>query len=203
MTPDAASAVWRSIPTLIGTHVRLEPLQAAHATGLREAATDGALWNLRFTSVPAPHEADAYVDRALAQHAAGEALPFLVRDAGGAIVGTTRLYDLDPETPRATIGYTWYARRAQRTGLNTEAKLLLLAHAFERLSCVAVAFETSTENSVSRAAIARLGAKQDGIVRHHERHRDGSLRDTVLFSIIDREWPDVQRGLRARLAAHA
>lgn len=203
MTVDHMSAVWHSVPTLTGTRVRLEPLQAAHATGLREAAGDGELWNLRFTSVPAPHEADAYVDRALAQHAAGKALPFLVRDATGAIVGTTRLYDLDPATPRATIGYTWYAKRVQRTGLNTEAKLLLLSHAFEILRCVAVAFETSTENVVSGAAIARLGATQEGIVRHHERHKDGSLRDTVLFSILDREWPDVERGLRTRLEAHA
>lgn len=203
MTVDDMATAWRSVPTLSGLHVRLEPLQAAHATGLREAAADGALWNLRFTSVPAPHEADAYVDRALAQQAAGHALPFLVRDGSGAIVGTTRLYDLDPKTPRVTIGYTWYARRAQRTGLNTEAKLLLLAHAFETLRCVAVAFETSAENLASRAAIARLGAKQDGVVRHHERHRDGSLRDTVLFSILDCEWTDVQRGLRERLEAHA
>lgn len=200
---NEASAIWRSVPTLTGAHVKLEPLQAVHATGLREAAADGALWNLRFTSVPAPHEAEAYVDRALAQQAAGQALPFLVRDASGAIVGTTRLYDLDPATPRATIGYTWYASRAQRTGLNTEAKLLLLTHAFETLRCVAVGFETSAENLASRAAITRLGAKQDGIVRRHERHRDGSLRDTVLFSILDCEWPDVQRGLRERLEAHA
>lgn len=203
MVLDDNTGAWRSVPTLTGTRVRLEPLQAAHATGLREAASDGALWNLRFTCVPAPHEADAYVDRALAQQAAGRALPFLVRDASGAIVGTTRLYDLDPATPRATIGYTWYARRAQRTGLNTEAKLLLLTHAFETLRCVAVALETSAENLASRAAIARLGATQDGIVRHHERHKDGSLRDTVLFSILDSEWPDVQRGLRERLEAHA
>jgi N-acetyltransferase len=203
MTVDDMGAAWRMVPTLIGAHVRLEPLQASHATGLREAAADGELWKLRFTSVPAPHEAAAYVDRALARHVAGKALPFLVRDAGGAIVGTTRLYDLDPATPRATVGYTWYARRVQRTGLNTEAKLLLLTHAFETLRCVAVAFETSTENIASRAAIARLGATQDGIVRHHERHKDGSLRDTVLFSILDREWPDVRRGLRARMEAHA
>lgn len=203
MAHNDRSAAWRAVPVLSGIHVTLEPLQAAHATGLREAAADGALWNLRFTGVPAPHEADSYVDRALAQQAAGQALPFLVRDTSGAIVGTTRLYDLDPATPRATIGYTWYARRAQRTGLNTEAKLLLLTHAFETLHCVAVAFETSSENLASRAAIARLGAKQDGIVRHHERHKDGSLRDTVLFSILESEWPDVQRGLRARLEVHA
>lgn len=203
MALDGMSGAWRTVPTLTGTHVRLEPLQATHAAGLSEAAADGALWNLRFTSVPAPHESDAYVDRALAQQASGQALPFLVRDARGAIVGTTRLYDLDPATPRATIGYTWYARRAQRTGLNTEAKLLLLAHAFHTLGCVAVGFETSTENLASRAAIARLGARQDGIVRNHERHRDGSLRDTVLFSILDSEWPGVQRALQARLEAHA
>lgn len=203
MAIDDHNVAWHSVPTLDGTHVRLEPLEAAHAAGLGEAAADGALWTLRFTSVPAPHEAAAYVARALAQQAAGQALPFVVRDASGAVVGTTRLYDLDAATPRVTIGYTWYARRVQRTGLNTEAKLLLLKHAFETLGCAAVAFETSSENAASRAAIARLGAKQDGTVRRHERHRDGSLRDTVLFSILDHEWPDVQRGLRARLEAHA
>lgn len=203
MAPDDTRAVWHAVPTLDGAHVRLEPLQPSHAPALGEAAADGELWHLRFTSVPTPHEAEAYVARALAQQAAGQALAFAVRDADGAIVGTTRLYDLDPDTPRLTIGYTWYARRVQRTGLNTEAKLLLLTHAFERLRCMVVAFETSAENVASRAAIARLGARQDGIVRRHERHRDGSLRDTVLFSILDDEWPDVRRGLRARLEAHA
>lgn len=203
MTVDALWRAWRTVPSLRGTHVGLEPLRPEHATALGEAARDGALWTLRVTGVPEPHHAFGYIEQALAQAAMGQALPFVVRDAADTIVGTTRLYDLDPATPRATIGYTWYARRVQRTALNTEAKLLLLAHAFETLGCVAVAFETSSENHASRAAIARLGAKQDGIVRRHERHRDGSLRDTVLFSILDDEWPDVQRRLRARLEAGA
>ncbi|HEY4555684.1 MAG TPA: GNAT family protein, partial [Lysobacter sp.] len=118
------------------------------------------------------------------------------------VVGTTRFYDLDPATPRASIGYTWYARRVQRTGLNTEAKRLLLAHAFETLGCIAVGFETSWFNHASRAAIARLGAKQDGVIRSHFRHADGSVRDSVVFSIVDSEWPAVKRHLDTLMEAH-
>jgi RimJ/RimL family protein N-acetyltransferase len=127
---------------------------------------------------------------------------FSVRDAAGDLVGTTRYYDLDLTVPRLSIGYTWYAQRAQRTGLNTEAKLLLLAHAFETLGCIAVAFETSLFNHASRTAITRLGAKQDGVLRNHKRHADGSIRDTVVFSIIDSEWEAVKRNLLGRLAEH-
>jgi RimJ/RimL family protein N-acetyltransferase len=203
MTASATLADWTQAPRLQGIHVALEPLQPAHADGLRAAAADGRLWELWYTNVPAPAEVDAYVDAALAMQAAGAALAFAVRDAHGRVVGTTRYYDLLPATPRLQIGYTWYARSAQRTGLNTEAKLLLLGHAFEALGCASVGLQTSTHNAASRAAIARLGARQEGIVRHHLRHRDGSLRDTVNFSIIDGEWPAVKAGLLHKLERHA
>ena len=203
MTASATLADWTQAPRLQGIHVALEPLQPAHADGLRAAAADGRLWELWYTNVPTPAEVDAYVDAALAMQAAGAALAFAVRDAHGRIVGTTRYYDLLPATPRLQIGYTWYARSAQRTGLNTEAKLLLLGHAFEALGCASVGLQTSTHNAASRAAIARLGARQEGIVRHHLRHRDGSLRDTVNFSIIDGEWPAVKAGLLHKLERHA
>ena len=197
-TPD-----WSLVPTLEGTHVRLSPLQPLHAGALAAAAADGELWRHWYTSVPKPDAVAPYVDAALAMQARGEALPFVVHDAEGAVAGTTRYYQLDPRTPRLAIGYTWYAQRVQRTGLNTEAKLLLLTHAFERLGCIAVAFETSWFNHTSRAAIARLGAKQDGVLRNHLRHADGSVRDTVVFSIVQEEWPAVRRHLQAKLEAHA
>jgi RimJ/RimL family protein N-acetyltransferase len=192
---------WSRAPVLEGRHVRLEPLQVTHAEGLASAAADGELWNRWYTSVPGPGAMEPYVEAALAAGVAGTMTPFVVRDARGEIVGTTRYYDNDPATPRLQIGYTWYATRVQRTGLNTEAKLLLLAHAFETLGCIAVGLQTSWFNHASRAAIARLGAKQDGVIRNHLRHADGSIRDTVTFSIIDTEWPAVKRHLRARLEA--
>ena len=195
----AMTEAW-SAPVLRGTHVALEPLAAVHAEGLRHACADGRLWELWYTNVPRPQEIDAYIDAALAMQAAGKALAFAVRDAQGTVVGTTRYYDLDPATPRLQIGYTWYASRVQRTGLNTEAKLLLLGHAFETLRCAAVGLQTSWFNHASRTAIARLGAKQEGITRNHVRHKDGTLRDTVNFSIIDAEWPAVKFNLQARLA---
>jgi RimJ/RimL family protein N-acetyltransferase len=203
MTTAAPLADWARPPRLQGVHVALEPLQPEHADGLRDAAADGRLWELWYTNVPMPEEVDAYVDAALAMQANGAALAFVVRDAQGRIVGTTRYYDLLPATPRLQIGYTWYARSVQRTGLNTEAKLLLLGHAFETLGCASVGLQTSTHNAASRAAIARLGAKEEGILRHHLRHRDGSLRDTVNFSIIDGEWPLVKAKLRQMLERHA
>jgi RimJ/RimL family protein N-acetyltransferase len=203
MTTSATIADWTRPPRLQGSHVALEPLQSTHAGGLRDAAADGSLWELWYTNVPMPGEVEAYVDAALAMQAAGSALAFAVRDAHGRIVGTTRYYDLLPATPRLQIGYTWYARSVQRTALNTEAKLLLLEHAFEAMGCACVGLQTSTHNAASRAAIARLGAREEGILRHHLRHRDGSLRDTVNFSIIDREWPAVKAGLQAKLERNA
>ena len=194
---------WKRVPRLAGRHVVLEPLRREHADGLREAVEDGRLWELWFTNVPRPEEMQAYVDAALAMQAAGGCLAFTVRGADGRIAGMTRYYDLAPSVPRLQIGYTWYARRVQRTGLNTEAKLLLLAHAFETLGCAAVGLQTSRHNDASRVAIARLGAREEGVLRNHLRHRDGSLRDTVWFSITDAEWPRVRANLQARLAEHA
>lgn len=194
---------WSQTPVLSGTHVSLEPLRSEHADGLRAVVKDGRLWELVYTNVPRPEDMDAYIGKALEKQSAGEQQAFVVRDAAGVIAGSTRFYELDPDTPRLQIGYTWYARRVQRTGLNTEAKLLLLAHAFETLGCASVGLETSSLNLASQAAIARLGAQREGVIRHHLRHRDGSLRDTINFSIIDAEWPTVKGNLQARLAAHA
>ena len=188
---------------LRGRHVCLETLDTSHARALAEAAADGELCTRWYANVPGVGQVDAYVEAALSMQAAGTAQPFVVRDAGGIIVGTTRFYDIDPGVPRASIGYTWYARRAQRTGVNTEAKLLLLTHAFESMGCIAVAFETSWFNLASRAAIARLGARQDGVLRSHKRHADGSVRDTVVFSILAAEWPAVRQHLLQALSRHA
>lgn len=197
------AAHWHEAPVLRGRHVQLEPLRMEHAEGLRDAASDGRLWELQFTNVPMPDDVEAWLEAALAAQAADEQVAFAVRDAAGRIVGSTRYYELLPDTPRLCIGYTWYARSAQRTGLNTEAKLLLLGHAFEAMDCASVGFHTSTLNLASRAAIARLGAREEGILRQHLRHRDGSLRDSVCFSILDGEWPAVKAGLQAKLEAHA
>lgn len=193
---------WREAPTLEGRHATLAPLSATHIDGLRRARDDATLGGLWFANVPPADGMEGFVAVALRAQANGEALPFVVLDTDGEVAGTTRFYDLRPEVPRLSIGYTWYAPRVQRTGLNTEAKLLLLRHAFEALGCICVAFETSSHNARSRAAIARLGAKQDGILRHHKRHIDGSPRDTVAFSIIDSEWPQVRQGLLAKLQLH-
>ena len=195
--------LWTTPPTLTGRHVTLEPLAPAHATGLAEAVEDGRLYDLWYTNVPEAKDVATYVDGALAKQAKGEQLAFAVRDAAGRVVGSTRFYDLAPETPRLQIGYTWYAASVQRTGLNTEAKLLLLGYAFDTMRCASVGLQTSWFNLASRAAIARLGAKEEGITRNHVRHRDGSLRDTVNFSILDTEWACVRRNLQARLAVHA
>ena len=202
MGNDLNSDAWVAPVILRGEHVNLEPLRIDHAAGLRAAATDGELWHCWYTNVPMPGAVDEYIASALKMQEAGDVLVFSVRDAAGDLVGTTRYYDLDEAVPRLSIGYTWYAQRAQRTGLNTEAKLLLLGHAFETLGCIAAALETSSFNHASRTAIARLGAKQDGILRNHKRHADGSIRDTVVFSIIDSEWPAVKRNLLERLAEH-
>ncbi len=193
------AVLWSVPPTLQGVHISLEPLQRSHAAGLREAVADGRLWELWYANVPSPEDVDAYIDAALATQAGGTQLAMVVRDADGVIVGATRYHDIDRNTPRVQIGYTWYAARVQRTAVNTEAKLLLLTHAFDVLGCASVGLQTSWFNLASRAAIARLGAKQEGITRNHMRHRDGTLRDTVTFSIIDAEWPSVKRNLQARL----
>ena len=194
-----STKVWLQPVSLQGARVQLEPLQVEHASGLREAASDGELWKLWYTSVPTPEGVDAYIASALAERDAGVSLPFVVRDAGGAIVGSTRYCHVDAANRRVEIGYTWYAQRVQRSGLNTEAKFLLLRHAFDTLHCIAVEFRTNWFNQRSRTAIARLGAKQDGVLRNHLVMPDGSLRDTVVFSIIAAEWPAVRRNLQFML----
>lgn len=198
-----APADWTAAPTLSGRHVSLEPLQAVHLPGLQRAVEGTGLDQLWFTQVPSVAGMAVYVDAALQAQAEGKVLPMVIRDAGGAVVGTTRFYALDASVPKLSIGYTWYAPRVQRSGVNTEAKLLLLQHAFETLGCLAVVFETSWFNHASRTAIARLGAKQDGVLRNHTRHPDGTPRDTVVFSIIDTEWAAVKRHLQFRLDSHA
>jgi RimJ/RimL family protein N-acetyltransferase len=193
---------WRT-PMLRGRHVTLLPLQPVHARPLGEAAADGALWTLNYTSAPAPGEEDAYIRSAIEARDRGESMPFVVLDAAGEVVGTTRYYAIDRSVPTLHIGYTWYAARVQRTALNTEAKRLLLAHAFDALGCESVSFETSHLNMRSQAAIERLGAKRDGILRAHMRHRDGTVRDTYRYSIIRSEWPAVDARLRERQEATA
>lgn len=196
------ASYWTAVPTLRGRHVMLEPLHISHADRLCHALGNGELSELWYTNVPHPEQAASYVAAALEMQAKGQALPFVVRNAEGTIVGCTRYYDVDPVVPRVQIGYTWYAPSVQRTGLNTEAKLLLLGHAFETMGCICVGFETSWFNHASRAAIARLGAKQDGVLRSHRRHADGSVRDTVAFSILECEWPAVKRNLIHKLEQH-
>jgi N-acetyltransferase len=187
--------------TLTGDLVVLEPLQDAHHDELVRAASDGRLWDLWYTSVPSPETMRADIADKLARQAAGEVLPFTVRRTDtGAVVGMTTYLNVEADVPRLEIGSTWTAASAQRTGVNAESKLLLLTHAFDVLGCLAVEFRTHWHNQQSRAAIARLGAKQDGILRNHRRTPDGSLRDTVVFSILDTEWPAVRSGLRHRLA---
>jgi RimJ/RimL family protein N-acetyltransferase len=190
--------------TLEGHGVRLEPLGPAHADGLAAAAADGRLWELWFTVAPRPDEAAAYVAQALAGQEAGHMLPWAVREAAtGTIVGTTRYHDIVAAIDRVEIGYTWYAARWQRTHVNTACKLLLLQHAFEGLGCRAVGLRTDGFNVRSQRAIEALGAKKDGVLRHFQARRDGTARDTVLYSILAHEWPDVRRHLAWRLARRA
>ncbi|MCE5233784.1 MAG: GNAT family protein [Mizugakiibacter sp.] len=186
--------------TLENAHVVLEPLAAAHAPALEAAARDGELWKLWFASVPAPGEAAGYIDAALAGRAEGRMLPFAVRERGsGAVVGTTRYCNIDAGLPRLEIGYTWYAARWQRTHLNTACKALLLEHAFEHIGCTAVELRTDFYNQASQRAIEKLGARRDGVLRAHQKRRDGSVRDTVVYSITAAEWPAVKRLLALRL----
>jgi RimJ/RimL family protein N-acetyltransferase len=187
--------------TLRGEHVTLEPLGNEHLHAIEAAAADGELWNLWYTSVPAPGKTHDWLAAALAMRERDDALPFVVRaNATGDVVGSTRYFHVDAGNRRLEIGHTWYAKRAQRTAVNTECKLLLLAHAFETLRCIAVEFRTHWFNHASRTAILRLGAKQDGVLRNHQLLPDGSRRDTVVFSIIDGEWPAVKRHLQHQLS---
>lgn len=193
---------WRTVPRLKGRHASVEHLQRDHIDGLRTALAGDELSRLWYTQVPKAADVGAYLDAVMEGEAAGRWLPFVIRNSQGEIVGSTRFYDLEPTVPKLSIGYTWYAPKVQRTGVNTETKLLLLTHAFETLGCISVVFETSWFNHRSRAAIARLGAKQDGVLRNHRRHPDGTPRDTVIFSIIDSEWPGVKRNLLFKLEQH-
>lgn len=189
--------------TLEGHGVRLEPLAREHHDGLVAAARDGELWKLWYTSVPEPEQTHAYISAALAGQDAGHMLPWAVRDlAHDTIVGTTRFHDIVAAVDRVEIGYTWYARRCQKSHVNSACKLLLLGHAFDVLKCAVVGFRTDSFNFASQQAIAALGAKKDGVIRHHQPRRDGSVRDTVMFSILATEWPDVKRHLELRLDRH-
>lgn len=187
--------------TLQGWGARLEPLSLQHVDALVAASADGELWRLNYTTVPGPGRdaAAAYVQSALDAQARGEQLPFAVIADDGRVVGSTRYCRIDHAVPRLEIGYTWYAIRAQRSRLNTACKRLLLGHAFDDCGMVAVEFRTSQQNLRSQAAIARLGAHHDGIMRHHMRHKDGSLRNTVVYSILRAEWPGIRTSLEARL----
>jgi RimJ/RimL family protein N-acetyltransferase len=192
--------------TLTGKYVVLEPLGQAHHDGLVEAVRDGQLWRLWYTGVPAPEEMAAEIDRRLELQDRGSMLPFTTRlidpatGGPGRVIGMTTYMNIDAATPRVEIGSTWNAASAQGSGSNPDSKLLLLRHAFETLGCPAVEFRTHWLNHQSREAIARLGAKQDGVLRSHTRTSDGSLRDTVVFSILEHEWPMVRNGLEFRLA---
>lgn len=190
--------------TLEGYAIRLEPLTPAHQDGLAGAAADGRLWELWFTSVPAPEQAGTYITDALDSQRAGHMLPWAVRElTTGAIVGSTRYHDIAAQIDRVEIGYTWYAARWHRSHVNTACKLLLLAHAFDVLGCRVVGLRTDNFNFASQRAIAALGARKDGVIRHHHARRDGTVRDTVMYSILAAEWPDVKRHLATRLARHA
>ena len=185
--------------TLVGTHTTLAPLSQDHASALADAARDGELWRLWYTTVPHPDHMAREIDRRLSLLTANSMLPFTVLDATGTPVGMTTYMNVDATNRRVEIGSTWYAARVQRSGLNTESKLLLFGHAFDALDCLAVEFRTHVLNTQSRRAIERLGAKQDGILRSHMRMPNGTVRDTVVYSVIANEWPTVQAHLRWQL----
>ena len=181
--------------------VRLEPMTVGHVAGLEAAAQDGELWTLRVTSVPAPGEVPAYVDAALKGRDDGHMLPFVVRDvASGAVIGTTRYHDIVPAVERLEIGYTWYGKSWQRSHVNTTCKLLLLAHAFDTLGARLVGWRTDNFNFASQQAIERLGARKDGVLRHHALRRDGTVRDTVMYSLAAGEWAETRAQLQYLLA---
>ena len=188
-------------PTVLeGRGIRLEPLAEAHHDALVTAASDGRLWELWYTAVAAPEGMRDYIASALKGQRDGHMMPWVVRDvASGAVIGSTRYHDIVPAIDRVEIGYTWYAQSRQRTHVNTTCKLLLLAHAFETLGCQVVGLRTDNFNFRSQRAIEGLGAKKDGVIRHHAARRDGTVRDTVMYSILAAEWRDVKRHLELRL----
>jgi len=189
--------------TLEGHGVRLEPLTPQHEEGLKAAAADGRLWELFFTSVPEPEQVSSYINLALEKQRQGEMLPWAVRELkGGQIIGSTRYHDIVAAADRVEIGYTWYARRFQRTHVNSACKLLLFEFAFEKIKCRVVGLRTDNFNFRSQRAIEALGAKKDGVIRSHWPRRDGSVRDTVMYSVLAAEWPDVRKHLEFRLKEH-
>ena len=182
--------------TLEARGIKLVPLSLAHEDGLRAAAADGALWNIRVTSVPEPDQTRQYIEDALAMREAGNRFAFAITDAAsGTVLGSSSYHDILPAVKRLEIGYTWYAKRCQRTHVNTTCKLLLMAHAFETLGCHVVGWRTDNFNFASQAAIERLGARKDGIIRGHAMRRDGTIRDTVMYSLRSGEWPEVKAQL--------
>lgn len=188
--------------TLEDARVRLEPMSVAHVASLDAAAADGELWNIRVTSVPAPGETRAYVEAALTGHEQGHMLPFVVIDKpSGKVIGSTRYHDIVPAVERLEIGYTWYRKSSQRTHVNTTCKLLLMTHAFETLGARLVGWRTDLDNHASQKAIERLGARKDGVLRHHALRRDGTVRDTVMYSLLAGEWPEVKARLQHALAS--
>ena len=189
--------------TLERDGIRLEPLKSDHESALVSAASDGRLWELWFTTVPFPEAMAAYIATALAGQRDGHMLPWVVREVEShALIGSTSYHDIVPTIDRVEIGYTWYSKSRQRTAVNTTCKLLLLAHAFETLGCRVVGLRTDNFNLRSQRAIEALGAKKDGVIRHHAMRRDGSVRDSVLYSILATEWPDVRKHLELRLDRH-
>ena len=190
---------WLEPVTLSGPHAQLKPLSHDHIAGLTEAVKDGELWKLWYTSIPNPADMRKEIDRRLALQAAGSMLPFTVFDADGQIAGMSTYMNVDAANRRVEIGSTWYARGVQRSALNTQCKLLLLTHAFEKLDCIAVEFRTHFFNHASRRGIERLGAKLDGILRNHSIAPNGTLRDTVVYSVIGAEWPTVRAHLNYQL----
>jgi len=185
---------------LADERIRLEPLGLQHVDGLKRAAADGELWTIRVTSVPDPDDTRGYVERALQAFAEGHRLAFAVLDAGtGAVIGSSSYHDIVPAVDRLEIGYTWYAKSRQRTHVNASAKLLLMTHAFETLGARLVGWRTDNYNFASQRAIERLGARKDGVLRHHAVRRDGTIRDTVMYSMTAGEWPEAKAELQARL----
>jgi len=197
--------VIKPFPITLSAHgVRLEPLSREHRDALASAACDGKLWELWYTSVPSPDEVESYIATALDGQNAGHMLPWAVRElTTNAIVGSTRYHDIIPAADRVEIGYTWYARSWQRTHVNSACKLMLMTHAFDALGCKVVGLRTDNFNFASQRAIEALGAKKDGVIRHHWPRRDGTVRDSVMYSIVAAEWPDVRRHLEFRLARAA
>jgi N-acetyltransferase len=203
MTVEEFLMPWLEPVSLAGPHAQLKPLSHDHIDGLTEAVKDGELWKLWYTFIPKAEEMGKEIDRRLGLQKAGSMLPFTVFDADGQIAGMTTYMNVDTPNRRVEIGSTWYAKRVQRSGLNTQCKLLLLSHAFQKLDCIAVEFRTHFFNHQSRRGIERLGAKQDGILRSHAIAPNGTLRDTVVYSIIASEWPTVKAHLNYQLNERA